>query len=144
MGPLSLQSEYAFAAVHRTGRPDLFFNGYMAQVSYFLTGEHRPYDRTLGIHSRVRPFEDFFHVRTKSQGIQTGLGAWEVAARYSNIVLNDKDIQGNNLTDFTIGLNWYLNPYTRWKFNYIRAFLEDKRAGNSITDAYGMRFDYDF
>jgi phosphate-selective porin OprO and OprP len=59
-------------------------------------------------------------------------------------VLNDKDIKGNNLTDFTVGLNWYLNPYTRWKFNYIRAFLEDERAGNSITDAYGMRFDYDF
>jgi len=38
----------------------------------------------------------------------------------------------------------YLNSYTRWKFNYVRAFLEDKRAGNSLTDAYGMRFDYDF
>jgi phosphate-selective porin OprO/OprP len=83
-------------------------------------------------------------VRTKSKGIQTGLGAWEVAARFSNIVLNDKDIKGNNLTDFTIGLNWYLNPYTRWKFNYVRAFLEDDRVGNSLTDAYGMRFDYDF
>jgi phosphate-selective porin OprO/OprP len=144
LGPLSLQSEYAFAAVHRTGQPDLFFNGYMAQLSYFLTGEHRPYDRKQGIHTRVMPFEDFFRVRTKSRGIQTGLGAWEIAARYSNIVLNDKDIGGNNLTDFTVGLNWYLNPYTRWKFNYIRAFLEDRRAGNSITDAYGMRFDYDF
>ena len=132
LGPLSLQSEYAFAAVHRTGRPDLFFNGYMAQVSYFLTGEHRPYDRKQGIHKRVEPFEDFFRVRTKSQGIQTGLGAWEVAARFSNIVLNDKDIKGNNLTD------------TRWKFNYVRAFLEDERAGNSLTDAYGMRFDFDF
>jgi phosphate-selective porin OprO and OprP len=144
LGPLSLQSEYAFAAVNRSGRPDLFFNGYMAQVSYFLTGEHRPYDRTIGIHRRVNPFEDFFRVRTKSQGIQTGLGAWEVAARFSNIVLNDKDVKGNNLTDFTVGLNWYLNPYTRWKFNYVRAFLEDERKGNSITDAYGMRFDYDF
>jgi phosphate-selective porin OprO/OprP len=144
LGPLSLQSEYAFAAVHRTGKPDLFFNGYMAQVSYFLTGEHRPYDRRQGIHGRVQPFEDFFRVQTKSRGIQTGLGAWEVAARFSNIVLNDKDIKGNNLTDFTVGLNWYLNPYTRWKFNYIRAFLEDSRNGNSLTDAYGMRFDYDF
>ena len=144
LGPLSLQSEYAFAVVHRSGRPDLFFNGYMAQLSYFLTGEHRPYDRKQGIHRRVEPFEDFFRVRTRSQGIQTGLGAWEVAARFSNIVLNDKDIQGNNLTDFTVGLNWYLNPYTRWKFNYVRAFLEDTRAGNSLTDAYGMRFDYDF
>ena len=144
LGPLSLQAEYAFAAVHRSGQPDLFFNGSMAQVSYFLTGEHRPYDRKHGIHRRVQPFEDFFRVRTKSKGIQTGLGAWEVAARFSNIVLNDKDINGNNLTDFTLGLNWYLNPYTRWKFNYVRAFLEDDRVGNSLTDAYGMRFDYDF
>ena len=146
LGPLSLQSEYAFAVVDQTGGPSLFFNGYMAQVSYFLTGEHRPYDRRLGIHDRVRPFEDFFRVRTKSRGIQTGLGAWEVAARFSNIVLNDKNIQGNNLTDFTVGLNWYLNPYTRWKFNYIRAFLEDTKTnkGNSMTDAYGMRIDFDF
>ncbi len=144
LGPLSLQSEYAFAQVEQIGGPPLFFNGYMAQVSYFLTGEHRPYDRKLGIHTRLEPFEDFFRVRTKSQGIQNGLGAWEVAARFSNIVLNDRNIKGNNLTDFTVGLNWYLNPYTRWKFNYIRAFLEDTRKGNSLTDAYGMRFDYDF
>jgi phosphate-selective porin OprO/OprP len=144
LGPLSLQSEYAFAMVDQIGGPPLFFNGYMAQVSYFLTGEHRPYERKLGIHGRLQPFEDFFRVRTKSQGIQTGLGAWEVAARFSNIVLNDKNIQGNNLTDFTVGLNWYLNPYTRWKFNYVRAFLEDTRFGNSLTDIYGMRFDYDF
>jgi phosphate-selective porin OprO/OprP len=144
LGPLSLQSEYAFAIVDQPKGEPLFFNAYMAQVSYFLTGEHRPYDRKLGIHKRLEPFEDFFRVRTKSQGVQNGLGAWEVAARYSNIVLNDKNVQGNNLTDFTIGLNWYLNPYTRWKFNYIRAFLQDERKGNSLTDAYGMRIDFDF
>ena len=146
LGPLSLQSEYAFAVVDQIGGPNLFFNGYMAQVSYFLTGEHRPYDRKQGIHSRLYPYEDFFRVRTESRGIQTGLGAWEIAARFSNIVLNDKNIRGNNLTDFTVGLNWYLNPYTRWKFNYVRAFLEDTRTnkGNSMTDAYGMRIDFDF
>ncbi|MFM8952628.1 MAG: OprO/OprP family phosphate-selective porin [Planctomycetaceae bacterium] len=144
MGPLSLQSEYAFAMVDQIGGPSLFFNGYMAQVSYFLTGEHRPYDRKLGIHKRMEPFEDFFRVRTASRGIQTGLGAWEIAARFSNIVLNDANIKGNHLTDFTIGLNWYINPYTRWKFNYVHAFLQDDRVGNSLTDAYGMRFDFDF
>lgn len=146
LGPLSLQSEYAFAVVDQIGGPSLFFNGYMAQLSYFLTGEHRPYDRKLGIHSRVEPFEDFFRVRTASRGILTGLGALEIAARFSNIVLNDKNIRGNNLTDFTLGVNWYLNPYTRWKFNYVRAFLEDSRVdkGNSMTDAYGIRIDFDF
>lgn len=144
LGPLSLQSEYAFAMVDQIGGPPLFFNGYMAQLSYFLTGEHRPYERKLGIHGRLQPFENFFRTRSQSRGVRTGLGAWEVAARFSNIVLNDKNIRGNNMTDFTVGLNWYLNPYTRWKFNYVRAFLEDTRFGNSLTDIYGTRFDYDF
>ena len=145
LGPLSLQSEYAFAVVNRIDGPDLFFNGYMAQLSYFLTGEHRPYDRKQGIHRRMTPFEDFFHVRTKSGPVRYGLGAWEIAARFSNITLNDQNVQGNNLTDFTVGLNWYLNSHTRWKFNYIRAFLEDQRRGNnSMTDAYGTRIDFDF
>lgn len=144
LGPLSLQSEYAFAIVDQINGPNLFFNAYMAQLSYFLTGEHRPYDRKAGIHKRLEPFEDFLRVGKIGERKRTGLGAWEIAARYSTITLNDKNISGNNLTDFTIGLNWYLTPYVRAKFNYIRAFLEDRNAGNSLTDAYGVRFDYDF
>jgi phosphate-selective porin OprO/OprP len=144
LGPLSLQSEYAFAAVDQIDGPDLLFHGYMAQLSYFLTGEHRPYDRERGLQKRMEVASPFFRVRTRSQGIQTGPGAWELAARFSTINLNDENIQGNKLTDFTAGLHWYLNPYARVKFNYIRAFLEDPRKGNSLTDIYGMRFDFDF
>ncbi|MFM9025197.1 MAG: OprO/OprP family phosphate-selective porin [Planctomycetaceae bacterium] len=141
LGPLSLQSEYAFALVDQIDGPSLFFNGYMAQLSWFLTGEHRPYDRQAGIHKRMKVNDEFFRT---TPGGATGIGAWEIAARYSSITLNDKNILGNNLTDFTIGLNWYLNPYTRAKFNYVRAFLEDTRKGNSLTDAFGIRFDYDW
>jgi phosphate-selective porin OprO/OprP len=143
LGPLSLQSEYAFAFVDQIGGPPLFFNGYMAQLSWFLTGEHRPYDRQQGIHGRMKVLDEFHRVREGGR-VRWGLGAWEITARFSNIVLNDRNVRGNNLTDFTAGLNWYLNPYTRMKFNYIRAFLEDARFGNSMTDAYGLRFDYDF
>jgi len=143
-GPLSLQSEYAFALVDQIDKPNLFFNAYMAQVSYFLTGEHRPYDRKAGIHKRMEPFADFLRVPNESGGVRTGPGAWEIAARFSKIILNDKNIEGNNLTDFTLGLNWYLNRYTRAKFNYIHAFLEDTRNGNSNTDIYGVRVDYEF
>ncbi len=143
LGPVSLQSEYAFAFVDQIGGPPLFFNGYMAQVSWFLTGEHRPYDRQRGLHQRMPVRDEFFLVPT-GRGKGWGLGAWELAGRFSNIVLNDKNIQGNNLTDFTAGLNWYLNPYTRMKFNYVRAFLEDTNAGNSHTDAFGMRFDVEY
>jgi phosphate-selective porin OprO/OprP len=143
LGPLSLQSEYAFAFIDQIDGPQLFFNGYMAQVSWFLTGEHRPYDREKGIHTWMDVKEDFFLLR-RGRGIAAGPGAWELAARFSNIVLNDKNIQGNNLTDFTFGLNWYLNKHTRMKFNYIRAFLQDTDKGNSLTDIWGGRFDVEF
>jgi phosphate-selective porin OprO/OprP len=143
LGPVSLQSEYACAFVDQINGPPLFFNGYMGQLSWFLTGEHRPYDRRAGIHTRMPIRDEFFLVRA-GRGRRWGLGAWELAARYSTIVLNDENIQGNNMTDFTAGLNWYLNPYARVKFNYVRAFLEDTRVGNSMTDAFGLRLDTEF
>jgi len=143
LGPVSLQAEYAFAVVDQIDGPNLFFNGSMAQLSWFLTGEHRPYDRNAGIHTRMPIRDEFFLVRS-GRGKRFGLGAWELAARFSNIVLNDENIQGNNLTDFTAGLNWYLNPYTRVKLNYVRAFLQDTGAGNSLTDAFGLRLDTEF
>ncbi len=144
LGSFSLQSEYAFAAVDQIGGPPLLFHSYMAQASWFLTGEHRPYDTKKGLQKRMEVRSPFFRVRTRSQGIQTGPGAWEITARYSMINLNDENIRGNKLVDFTAGLNWYLNPHTRVKFNYIRAALDDLNKGNSLTDIYGMRFDYDF
>ena len=64
-----------------------------AYVSYFLTGENRPYDRKLGVFDRVRPYEDFFRVRTDDGSIETGWGAWELAYRFSYI-----DILGNLAT----------------------------------------------
>jgi phosphate-selective porin OprO/OprP len=112
-------------------------------LSWFLTGEHRPYDRRAGIHTRM-PVRDEFYLVRSGRGRRWGLGAWELAARFSNITLNDKNIQGNNMTDFTAGLNWYLNPYSRVKINYVRAFLEDTRVGNSLTDAFGLRLDTEF
>ncbi|MFM8414265.1 MAG: OprO/OprP family phosphate-selective porin [Planctomycetota bacterium] len=143
LGPVSLQAEYACAFVDQIDGPPLFFNGSMAQLSWFLTGEHRPYDRKAGIHTRM-PIRDEFFLLRSGRGKRWGLGAWELAARFSNITLNDENIQGNNLTDFTAGLNWYLNPYSRVKFNYVRAFLEDTRVGNSMTDAFGLRLDTEF
>jgi phosphate-selective porin OprO/OprP len=143
-GPFSVQSEYAFTTVDQIGGPNLFFDGFMVQVSYFLTGEHRPYDRRMGIHQRMIPFSNFFRVRTREQGVAMGTGAWELAARFSMIRLNDQNIQGNNLQDFTFGVNWYWNPYIRTRFNYIRAFLDDPAFGKSATDIYGMRMDFEF
>ena len=73
-----------------------------------------------------------------------GPGAWEVAARYSWIRLNDQNIAGNNLYDVTLGVNWYWNAYARMKFNYIRAFLQDEATGRSATNIFGVRMDFEF
>jgi phosphate-selective porin OprO/OprP len=78
-GPLSIQSEAMAALVDRPATSTAFLDGAYVQVGWFLTGEHRPYDRVAGAIDRVRPFEDFFLVNTSS-GLQRGRGAWEVAA----------------------------------------------------------------
>ncbi|MBN2021210.1 MAG: hypothetical protein JW809_00310 [Pirellulales bacterium] len=124
-GPLSLQGEWFGAFVRRSAQPDLYFNGLYGYVSYFLTGEHRPYKRDGGIFERVVPHENFFRVRAQDGYVHTGKGAWEILYRYSYIDLNDENILGGRASDHTIGLNWYLNPYTKIMFNYVNSTLYD-------------------
>jgi phosphate-selective porin OprO/OprP len=142
-GPLSIQGEYMLAPVNQSASDTAYFHAAYVFVSCFLTGEHRPYNRTLGAFDRVVPFENFFRVMT-DQGIENGRGAWEIAARWSMIDLDDAGVTGGVLNDATISLNWYLNPYTRVKAEYIHAFLDTAVSGESDCDIVGMRFDIDF
>jgi phosphate-selective porin OprO/OprP len=143
-GPFSVQSEYMYVPVEQIGGPELEFQGAYAYVSYFLTGEHRPYNKKLGIHDRVVPFENFFRVRSCDGPIVTGIGAWEIAFRWSYIDLTDENIQGGVERNLTAGLNWYLNPFTRVKWEYILANLERTPGEESQAHIAGMRFDIDF
>jgi phosphate-selective porin OprO and OprP len=122
-GPLSFQTEVFGTTVERFGGVKNNFFGMYAFVSYFLTGENRPYNRKLGVFDRVRPYENFFRVRTCDDCVVTGRGAWEVAYRYSYIdMLDGLDVKGAGMaTDHTFGVNWYLNPYTRLMFNYVHS-----------------------
>jgi phosphate-selective porin OprO/OprP len=131
-GPFSLQAEYTYAAVEATNGPNPDFDGYYAMASYFLTGEHRRYDRSKGAFVRVSPAENF-----SSTG---GWGAWEVALRYSVLDLDDDGISGGELDDWTLGINWYLNPFARIMFNYILADLE--HVGD--TQIFQTRFQLTF
>jgi phosphate-selective porin OprO/OprP len=142
-GPFSFQTEFMHVPVRQIGGPDLQFQAAYAQVSYFLTGEHRPYLKKFGIMDRVIPFENFFRVAT-DEGVATGRGAWEIAARWSWIDLDDANTQGGILYDVTLGLNWYLNPYTRVKWEYIRADLTNESNGHTTTHIAGMLFEIDF
>jgi phosphate-selective porin OprO/OprP len=144
-GPLSLQTEAVVAVVDRSGNQEtLSLPGGYLQVGYFLTGEHRPYDRKAGAIDRVKPFENFFWVRTCDGHGEYGMGAWEVAGRVSYIDLNDANVRGGEMTDLTLGINWYLNPYTKLVANYIHSFTEHPTFGDTETDIYAMRAQIDF
>jgi phosphate-selective porin OprO/OprP len=143
-GGFYIQSEYMAVPVKQVAGPNLFFDGAYVNVSYFLTGESRTYNRLFGIIDRVFPFENFFRVRGEDRSVATGRGAWEIAARASYIDLTDANIQGGRLHDYTIGLNWYLNAFTRMKWELIQANLDRAPVGESQAYIVGMRFDIDF
>jgi phosphate-selective porin OprO/OprP len=125
-GPFSLQGEYFFSWVNAAEGeiiddgdpfPDsrLDFQGAYAFISYFLTGESRPYKN--GRFQRVRPFRNFSFK-------EPGWGAFETAFRWSFVDLDDESIDGGKENNFTVGLTWYPNPNFRWMFNYVRADVD--------------------
>ncbi|MFO1040356.1 MAG: porin [Planctomycetaceae bacterium] len=139
-GPFSFQSEAMVnlvdQAAHVTGTLNTaggsmaVLPGVYAQTGYFLTGEHRPYDRKAGAIDRVIPQHNF-----GPWNGDCGWGAWEVAGRYSYIDLNDQNIRGGQMSDYTAGLNWYLNPYWKIQFNYIYSASNFRyAAGGAATN----------
>jgi phosphate-selective porin OprO/OprP len=133
---LYLQSEVIYASVNQISAPEARFWGAYAQAGYFLTGEVRPYNHKAGVFGRVVPEQAY--------GPVGGPGAWEVAARWSTIDLNDADIAGGRLNDVTLGVNWYLHRNAKLQFNYIHAFLNTPGIGDSDTDIFAGRAQVDF
>jgi len=123
-GPLSLQSE--FFQAFTSGAGSTFYWGYYTYLSYFLTGENRPYTKSQGIFAEPRPNRNFNPLRG-------GWGAWEVALRHSYLDLVDGDVQGGKENNFSAGLNWYLNHNVRLMFNYIHVKVTE-RASPEVND----------
>lgn len=129
-GSFSFQSEYASAQIN-TALNIISVPSYYAYISYFLTKEHRPYKSSYKGFSRIKPLHNFDYNK--------GWGAFEIALRVSSFDLSEAN-QGK-LNDVTFGLNWYLNAYTRFMYNYVNgknAFLE------SNNNAHLIRFQVDF
>lgn len=112
------------------------FDGLTAQAGFFLTGEHRPWKG--GKFDRVKPKHNY-----DGQG---GTGAWEVAARWSTIDLDDGGLDGGQMDIWSVGLNWYLNPNTRVMINWENIDLDrdDGTVDADDVQAIMMRFQIDF
>lgn len=116
---------------------DVFFYGWYAQALYFLTGEHRDYEKKTGVFGRVIPHKNF--------GECGSLGAWQIGARYNVLNLVDSGVDGGRLEDVTLGLNWFLNPNLKLQNNYTYT-VRDAQAGPGQGDYYGFgtRLAWDF
>ena len=75
-----------------------------------------------GYFGRVVPEKNFHPT-------QPGCGALELAGRISELDTNGPSLRGGKELNFTFGANWYLNPNTRFMFNYIRASAADRPDG---------------
>ncbi len=151
-GPFSWQTEAMVNMVTTTSGTTAALPGVYSQVGYFLTGEHRPYDRKAGAIDRVIPLKNY---NFNKDGCNTGIGAWEIAGRFSYIDLNDKSIQGGTMANYTAGLNWYLNPNVKFVVNYIHSSTNYSGPGGLVggvpvasrrneTDMVGARVQMDF
>lgn len=105
-----------------SGLGEASFSGWYGQAAWTLTSETRQWDAANGGFRGIRPSKPFDP--SKHQW-----GAWEIAARYSVLDLNDNagapgaatpagGVRGGKQTISTVGLNWYPNRTVRFLLDY--------------------------
>ena len=128
VGPFMLEGEYTNVFVHRMSGylGTLRFSGYNVQSRYLLTGEYHQYDVRDGQFGAVNPVGPY--------------GAFEIAARYDFVDLNNKDVRGGMEHDVTVGFNWFVNKQVRLSMNYVHASIHPALdAQQRNLDIIGMR-----
>jgi phosphate-selective porin OprO and OprP len=155
IGPWTMQAEYTGTWVQSAEQPFAepaipvsrgtpFFHGGYVQLLYFLTGEHRAYNRQTGAFDRVVPNTNAFLVNS-GDGCCFGRGAWQLGARYAAIDLSDNGINGGILQSGTFGINWWMNPNMHWQFNYDLTHRSAVgTAPPGFINGFGVRFAHDF
>ncbi len=110
-GPWTAQAEYIRGDVDRYGDlSNLVFDGWYAQTTYTLTGEQRRFVPSKGTFAGIKPRN------TVSAG---GIGAWEIALRYSCLNLNSLNVSGGRERDVAVGVNWYPEKAVRFTLDYV-------------------------
>ena len=145
---LALKGEYMLFNMGRTGmagmasNPDLDFSGYYAEASWFLTDDSVTYKD--GVFKAVKP---------SSIVGDGGVGAWQVAVRYSSLDLTDSIMRttaaamganpavvsqvgavGGEVDNLTLGVNGYLTPTIRLSLNYVTVLDLKPRAGGNTEE----------
>lgn len=126
------------------------FDSYYLAVGWVITGERRKYkpaDATFGAPAPAK---------TLNAG---GIGAWELAARFSHSDLNWNEgvagaatptggVRGGKQDAWTIGLNWYPNAFAKIMLNYqiidVKKLTAAGGDGNIKANAISTRVQFQF
>ena len=143
LGPLSIQTEWSASGVQQKNAAPIFVHGVYVAGSYFLTGEHRGYNRTRGSFDQIEVFRPV----TRSRTGQRGPGAIELAARIAYLDFNSPNLPldangafvGTQLYELTVGANWYLNTYLRIMADYTAGMPNKFGFEPTIANIYGIR-----
>ena len=109
------------------GPGDPEFGAWYAQLGWVLTGESRRYNIANASYQNPQPY-----MNVTSQG---GIGAWELALRFSHTDLDFHEgdfgsptpadgIRGGVQDIWTLGLNWYLNATVRITANWLNVDVD--------------------
>lgn len=114
-GPFAIQAEYATAELEDgpAGVADADADAWYIYGSYYLTGESRNYKWKKGSYSQTK---------VKNPLGKGGLGAWEVALRYTSGDYDNTDGLATDSSEadiLTAGLNWYPINNVRFSGNYV-------------------------
>jgi phosphate-selective porin OprO and OprP len=169
-GPFSVQAEFGWnwldnavgiAPTGITFHPALIppqnyvFGGGYIQLAYTLTGENRAYDRRIGTLAREYfgkrgPYSNARIGRDGNGNLIGSWGAWEIAARFSYVNLNNGSgpnrIQGGDMDGVTLGLNWYLNNNMNVMFDWAYDNRNNVPVGTvpGSTSGFGARVQFTF
>ena len=125
------------------------FTAWYIQGSWILTGESKGYNPAMGAFTAPKVAQPF----SLTNG---GWGAWELAARYSDLNLNDhvndpsnvitnwtgtanktytyyNTVRGGDQKIVTLGLNWYVNNGVRFALDYQWIDVSRMQAPAAVT-----------
>jgi len=127
-GPVTIKSEFYRTEWSRPGGDNPQFKGWYAEASWFLTGEMAHYREG----KFVRP------------NILSDNGAWELAARFSTIDLNDLDVAGGEQKNLSFAVSWYSRTHWRFMANLIKVKAEGGPEGDQDPWIAQLRAQYYF
>lgn len=146
---LYIAGEYNTISVQRFGAAsDLDFSGWYVQGSWILTGEQRKWAAATGGFGAVRPAKPF--------DLEAGTwGAWELAARYSTLDLNDNEgfvglatpangVRGGEQDITSLGLNWFPNNVVRFQLQAQDVSIDRLNPGTVGLGTVGAQIGQDY